>query len=167
MLRQCVDRMVGGVYVAGKFENWAVLRQLQHKLALRGWSITFDWTVFAETPTEKTRENALWDLAGVRGASAFVAVLEGKECGTFVELGYALACETRCLIIDNSINSKNSVFYRHPLVSYVSYNPTLWVGAQVLPKDGGSGVFELHADVLAAIFDDWRERLLKPVGSLG
>lgn len=115
------DVLSGTVYVAAKFEEWPLVRALQHQLSLRGWRIGFDWTPFGAFPEEGGHaENAYWDVAGVRDAALLIAVLTtGRERGTFVELGYALGRGVRVLVIDATIEQEKSVFFEHPLVTYL------------------------------------------------
>jgi len=123
------DRLAGTVYVASKFEQWELTRGVQRAMSTRGWRIGFDWTVFAEAELKEHpdyKENAVWDLAGVKTADIAIALLTGDERGTFIEIGYALALGINTLVIDATEDRKSSVFWHHPKVTYLKYEPSLY-----------------------------------------
>ena len=96
------------VYVAGKFEEAPLIRDIQELFCRRGWTITCDWTV--DKPTEeldKLKSCAQRDYEGVETADLLVFFAANKlpYRGAFVELGIALGKNIPTAIIGHGIDS--------------------------------------------------------------
>jgi len=103
------------VYVAGKFEERNLIRQLMDKIEDAGHDITYDWTV--NTESDGLNNCATWDMIGVRKADLlFVyAVNDWKYLGAPAEIGGALALFKKVYILGNGL--RDLVFSYHPLVT--------------------------------------------------
>jgi hypothetical protein len=90
-------------YVAGRFGDWRIIREVQAALRAAGCTITYDWTVHAERG-ESERDGSMTrvamaaaagtDLAAAWDADLFVLVCEGDMAdaiGCYIEFGAAAA----------------------------------------------------------------------------
>ena len=112
------------IYVAGKWQEKSQVKQVQIALVNAGHEITHDWTIHemgAHEPKQDTdvligthwydpeelARQALGDLRGVQTAEAIVicAINPHKYSGTLTEMGIALGCGRRVLIIGEHIDS--------------------------------------------------------------
>ncbi len=111
------------IYVAGKFQEKSQVKQVQIALKNVGHEITHDWTVHdmgrheSQEPTdvqigahwydpEELARQALGDLRGVQTADVIVicAINPHRYSGTLTEMGIALGCGHRVLIIGDCID---------------------------------------------------------------
>ncbi len=111
------------IYVAGKWQEKAQVKQVQLALMAVGHTITHDWTVHemgaheSQLDTdvligthwydpEELANQARGDLRGVMQAEAIVicAINPHKYSGTLTEMGIALGCGRRVLIIGDNID---------------------------------------------------------------
>ena len=112
------------IYVAGKWQEKPQVRVVQAALVAAGHTITHDWTMHEEGNdvclgddwveiyhkwySPKTlEEEARGDLIGVQTCDAIVvcAINPHKYSGTLTEMGIALGCGHRVLIIGDNIDS--------------------------------------------------------------
>jgi len=112
------------IYVAGKWQEKPQVRAVQTALIAAGHVITHDWTiaelghdhiggpdwvqVYSKWYDPKELEaQARGDLIGVQTADAIVvcAINPHKYSGTLTEMGIALGCGHRVLIIGDNIDS--------------------------------------------------------------
>lgn len=106
------------VYVAGKFEEKARVRETQEILKARGHEITYDWTVNEDATAHKPT-CAFNDLVGVLRADAFVLHWHPNLKGGNVELGAALALERIAVyVIGCPVNDQPNVFYHHAAIKH-------------------------------------------------
>jgi len=108
------------IYVAGKFEEWQTVREVQQFLREMGHEITFDWTEEAAKrkgtyvfESDKLT-NAEADLTGVEEADALIAIAHDDLYGTLIEIGMALADDTPVYLVGNF---RDSVFWALPNVT--------------------------------------------------
>lgn len=106
------------VYVAGKFEDRDIVRQVYRELKSKGHEITLDWTDHEHSKT--TSEQAKWaveDIEGVKRCDVLIAVLisDYRYRGALIEIGAALALGKRVITLGRNENS--STFLYHPLVT--------------------------------------------------
>lgn len=110
------------VYVAASSKKWATARLMMNTFRMHGYEITYDWTVDVEkygpgspdeTPQEVMKNAAQNDLIGVVDAEVFVLLWTPEVYGAMVELGAALASNTRRIIIvpESTFKPRFSVFF--------------------------------------------------------
>jgi hypothetical protein len=108
-------------YVAGKYEDYERVREVQETIRGFGHGITYDWTDDVEyyltegdndsiTP-EIEAQLAARDLDGVRRAMIVVAVSNEHWCGTLIEIGIALDQGKRVWILGPFVH-RHSIFFR-------------------------------------------------------
>ena len=108
------------IYVAGKFEDYLAVREVQEFLEKLGHEITFDWTPEAARGSQTYRlqsdklANAEKDVAGVEECDALVALGHPELYGTMLEIGIAIADETPVFLVGTF---RDSVFWSLPLVT--------------------------------------------------
>jgi hypothetical protein len=112
-------------YVAGRFGDWRIVRQVQDVLRADGYRITYDWTVHAEAgenerdgsmSTDAMRAAAETDLRAAADADLFVLACVGDmrdALGCYVELGAAAHAGAR---IDVISAPRESIFWHLPHV---------------------------------------------------
>lgn len=85
------------IYVAGKFEEKELVREIQQKLKDMGCTITHDWTVEdgagkqGQELEDYLRSCAMADYEGVFTADAVLVLNHKLAFGAMVEMGLALA----------------------------------------------------------------------------
>ena len=101
------------LYVAGKYEERARIREVMDQLEAVGHTITYDWT----TNCELVPNQALKDFEGVCDADAFILVAERdvSYCGTLVELGVALACDIPIFVLGHALDDR-CIFLKLPAI---------------------------------------------------
>jgi hypothetical protein len=112
------------IYVAGKFEDYRRVREIQELARKHGHTITFDWTVVAamventgQRPTEDLeRENAGKDLWGVKTAHLLIALHHPEALGTLIEVGIAFGTGKQIWLVGPW---GHSVFWADPNVMKV------------------------------------------------
>ncbi len=111
------------IYVAGKWQEKSQVKQVQIALVNVGHEITHDWTIHEMGAHESQQDTdvqigthwydpdelahqALGDLRGVQTCEAIVicAINPHKYSGTLTEMGIALGCGRRVLIIGDCID---------------------------------------------------------------
>lgn len=108
----------GYVYVAGKFEEGARVREVQEKLLLMGFEITHDWTQeSAEGLTGAEREaylqcNAEADVRGVEDADFLVVLNHDRAFGAMVEMGLGLAWGRVIYLVGPQV--RDNIFFHLP-----------------------------------------------------
>lgn len=126
-------------YVAGRFSDWRLIRDVQDVLRAEGYWITYDWTIHAEPKEAQAAEwkgeidpqaqrtAALTDLEAAHDAGLLVLVCNGDMAGAlgcFVEFGAAAVAGRR---IDVIAPARNSIFWHLPNVTvYASVDE--WIG---------------------------------------
>lgn len=102
------------VYVAGKWEEKARVREVQQQLRDAGHVITHDWT--SEEEVGITQEHAVNDKNGVLTADAFIGIFEKdlRYSGALSEMGIAIAKGIPIHILGDAIN--NNIFLMLPEV---------------------------------------------------
>ena len=115
------------IYVAGKWGERQICKQVMTAIERDGHEITCDWTNHDYPPsgTPESEKQALlqkWaslDIQGVRDADAlvFIAIIELNYRGAFVEMGAALGKGIPVFVIGHGIDT--CVFIDHPLIRKV------------------------------------------------
>lgn len=102
------------VYVAGKYEERAIVIKIQNALIANGHTITHDWTTHEDF--NLLPEYAMCDVDGVRQCDVLIAYMVNdlNYSGTLSEIGMALAFEKKVIIIGDAFS--RSIFVNHPLV---------------------------------------------------
>lgn len=123
------------VYVAGKWNEAAVINAVQAQLVTLGHTITHDWTAVEgigqrDSMTEEERNEyrahcAALDIAGVQNADAVLALMLDKTYpyrGTFTEIGCALGLGKHIVMVcpDNTYSCTTNCFFHHPSIKRVS-----------------------------------------------
>lgn len=90
------------IYVAAKWEEKDLARDLMTLLEEHGHTITYDWTQCSVCDTEQAQK----DRKGVMTADAFVGlfVRDLAYCGAIAEFGMACAREIPCVLIGHAID---------------------------------------------------------------
>ena len=104
-------------YVAGKWQDRELIREIMDKLEAMGHEITVDWTRHEYPDNEDVL--SIWatlDIHGVQTCDTFVVLfINGHRFrGALVEVGAALAMHKRVCVIGNDEDS--CIFLKHPLV---------------------------------------------------
>jgi len=133
------------VYIAGCFDNYLEIRNIQHILEDHGYEITYDWTVRAEkTILDRQKENespvrtphqlkeeAVLDMNGVIVADWTLFIMTEKNYvyrSTFCELGASITRDIMHDKIGHTIILSNDqedtyaqtlCFYHHPNIIHV------------------------------------------------
>lgn len=106
-------------YIATTLGNAAAHNRLRDLLAARGHYLTYDWTAHgsvADRTPEERAEVATEELSGVECADVVFVLLPGGA-GTHTEMGAALVCGARVILVATPEEAERVVFYRHPLVT--------------------------------------------------
>ena len=113
------------IYVAGGFDHWRAIREIQALLRDAGHSITYDWTRAAEQVERGNPEpRSSWpaiaeeEIYGVHEAQLLVVRLPGAH-GTHAELGAALACGVP-VVLAYAGDLPDCIAYHHPLVNRIA-----------------------------------------------
>jgi len=119
------------IYVAGKFEEYKAVQEVQMMARGHGHIITYDWTVIAErqaNPAGATVESgkafladcAQKDWLGVKSCHTFIGLWHPEVFGTIVEFGIALAYAKELWLVGDWRNARrlNSPFFYLPNVRY-------------------------------------------------
>lgn len=105
------------IYVASKFENKEVVREVYKQLKENEFKITCDWTNHQKTSDKKPKhilkKQAIEDYQGICDADILLFLPPGGK-GTHIEIGIAMGKGTPVVIIGNVV--KENGFYNHPLV---------------------------------------------------
>jgi hypothetical protein len=121
------------VYVAGKYTDFATIRENQAKCMEAGFIISYDWTAAAEQHlVEKKkkfpRRDAYDDIDGVLKADWTVLIMTDSEYsyrGTFCELGASITRDIQrgvrrtIIVSDGMVAAGECVFFHHPNVYLV------------------------------------------------
>lgn len=101
------------IYVAGKWELKARVREVQNMLQQCGHVITHDWT---KHEAGDFRRDSIIDLRAVADADVFVGIFEEDVpyAGALCELGAALALGKPCYILGNAPITERCIFFYHP-----------------------------------------------------
>ncbi len=108
------------IYVASKFENKELVKEVQEELIREGHSITHDWS--NESDAGKTGielENyqarcAQQDFDGVKNAD-LVLLINHQGCkGTYTEFGIALALNKYVVIVKPELTNQVFFHLKHP-----------------------------------------------------
>lgn len=118
-LRPMIDRRV---YVAGRLDNAATVREAQAMAKQAGCLITYDWTTHGSVSANPE----LWSQCSVAEVTAaatcclLVAFLPGGR-GTHCEIGLALGSD-RCesVVLVGAETTDFCLFYKHPKVEHVA-----------------------------------------------
>lgn len=115
------------IYVAAKFEEKQLVKEVQAALVKAGHTITHDWTNKPAT-----------DLNGVREADLLVLLLPPAGGESMIELGAALALDKHVLLVLSSMDAGiDNVFFALPQVQRLiradSTNPEL-VAIQIVQE---------------------------------
>jgi len=107
------------IYVAGKWQERDLIREIMKSLRDLGHEITCDWTDH-EYPTENIKEKlakyAVIDIEAVTACDVLIFYAENNlpYAGAFCEMGAALALGKPVFIVGEGIDS--CIFTNHPLV---------------------------------------------------
>lgn len=124
------------LYVAGKFEEAARVRQVHKRLRNAGHEITHDWT--NEDPGERTgdelgaflRDCAIKDYDGVRTADAVLVLNHPHLFGGAAEMGMALALGKPVFLVEPWL--RDNIFFHLPRESGMRTFPDLDSALSVL-----------------------------------
>lgn len=114
------------IYVAGKTQDRARVRQVQNLVRHTGHEVTYDWTAIVEKhggdsnevpiAPELRRTYALNDLRGTYTADLLIACGHPNLCGTLWECGMAAAFSTPIWLLWWEECSRHSIFEDLPNV---------------------------------------------------
>ena len=108
------------IYVASKWQDREIIKQIQKDIELAGHSISYDWTDHSFDPVAGTKKDlerlAVEDIQGVINADLLIvyAVFHYSYEGAFCEMGAALALGKPIYVVGYAIDS--CIFINHPLV---------------------------------------------------
>lgn len=109
-------------YIASGLENADNVEKLAAQLRDSGWTQTYNWTEHGsvnDEPTERIREVAHRELAGVWQADIVIVMLPGGR-GTHVEMGAAIAWNKPVILLtekeDKLQDGRTCSFYHHTRV---------------------------------------------------
>jgi hypothetical protein len=113
------------IYVAGKFEEYEIVREVQKAAVEAGHYVTADWTRFAEEvlvrgrkpDTQYLQECAGHDYWGVKNCHLFIGIHHPDQFGTSVEFGLALAWGKRVWLV-GEWEPRQSPFFYVPGIKY-------------------------------------------------
>lgn len=117
------------IYVAGKWEEMARVREVQAQLRAVGHRITHDWTSYQ---SDSPRDQAICDLTGVRCADVLVLIVEKdlRYAGAWVEMGIAIGRGIPVYVLGTA--GDQNIFMNLPRV-YRGIDSLLELDAPVLP----------------------------------
>jgi nucleoside 2-deoxyribosyltransferase len=107
------------LYVSGAWAHRHAVRRLMAKLVEAGHTMTYDWTRAGLPPTGPAgkvwlRAMAARELAGIRAADAFVALMDHPTYpyrGTLAELGVALGAGIPVFILTKGVHLQLDATY--------------------------------------------------------
>ena len=108
------------VYLAGKWQEAATIKQYADELRSLGHTITMPWFECHVAPAvEELRQSAIEDFNGVCDADIAIFIFEKKlpYAGAYTELGIALASGCEVVIVGSGGNS--NIFTSMPEVEKV------------------------------------------------
>ena len=132
------------IYVGGCFDDYLEIRKIQNILILKGYEISYDWTIRAEKTVyernnlsvdirtaDKLKEEAELDMNGIYEADWTIFIITRKEYvyrGTFFELGASIMRDTlrnkrQTIILSNkneNTYAKTLCFFHHPSIIHVN-----------------------------------------------
>lgn len=105
------------IYVAGKWEEREIIREIHKTLISMGHIITCDWTNHTEHGF--SMKYAIEDIEGVKQCDFLIAYMKKEYTykGVWVEIGGALVLNKPVLVIGDKGDS--GIFINHPLVTRV------------------------------------------------
>lgn len=127
------------IYVAGKFENYKQVQEVQELARKHGHRITHDWTDIAQaaesgdidTKNEVTlRQCAQADAWGVKTCHVFIGIYHPHQFGTTVEFGMALALNKEVWLVGDW-QPADSPFFFVPHIRYLRFNDTSDLGFEL------------------------------------
>lgn len=122
------------IYLAGKWSDKINMRKMMMELEEIGHTITHNWTN-NETPTRSPQELAYFaklDIDGVINADYVIAYMDDPKYayrGTFTEIGCAIGCKKRIIIVspDYDLTNKDeqpyystNCFFHHTQIEHVN-----------------------------------------------
>lgn len=107
------------VYLAGKWEEAAVIKQYADELRFLGHTITMPWFEDHVNGQEDLAQSAIEDEAGIVNAEMAIFIFEKSlpYAGAYTELGVAIALRRRIVIVGRAAN--RNIFVNHPCVEKV------------------------------------------------
>ena len=107
------------IYVAAKFCDRLMVREVYKRLEENGHTVTVDWTNHEQDTDEDKRHWSEVDIQGIRDCDALIAVFieERHQRGAMIEIGAALGLNKPVLIIGYS--ESTSTLLKHPLIERV------------------------------------------------
>jgi hypothetical protein len=113
------------VYVAGRTTDLDRVRNAQRLFESAGHEITCDWTMqvdyFTSNPDQlddiNKRACASGDLEGVLSADLVCVMMNGGMCGSYIEIGAALAAGKNVWLVGKP--ERDSVFFYLPGVYFI------------------------------------------------
>jgi nucleoside 2-deoxyribosyltransferase len=102
-------------YVAGKYSERKLIREVMNELESMGHTITEDWT--KHTDLNKALIYAVRDTNGVKNCDALVEIMINHNTyqGAWVEFGIAIACDKPIYLIGDA--GDDCIFTKYPLVT--------------------------------------------------
>ena len=107
------------IYLAGKWEEAAVIKQYADELRFLGHTITMPWFEDHVNGQEDLAQSAIEDEAGIVNAEMAIFIFEKSlpYAGSYTELGIAIALRRRIVIVGPAAD--RNVFVNHPCVEKV------------------------------------------------
>lgn len=106
------------IYVAGKWEDREIIRDIHKVLTSNGYAITCDWTY--HTKHVDSVKRALEDINGVRQCELLIAYMKNEYAykGVWAEIGAALALYKQVIVIGDKADA--CIFINRPFVTRVN-----------------------------------------------
>ena len=112
------------IYIAAKFEDVELYRDLKSDLETAGFSITTDWTEHQKVhPFSKHKSlcniQSLEDCMGIQEADCLVLLYNGKKgSGMSFELGYATALGKKIFMLSTTETKEYGTLLKHDTQDY-------------------------------------------------
>lgn len=109
--------MINRVYVAGRFEEKELVRQVQESLRKLNYIIQLDWTWHERSDHGFPSQYAIEDILGASTADIYVGIFLRSHSykGALVEMGAALGNGKKVIIVGHAIDT--CIFVGHPLAA--------------------------------------------------
>lgn len=108
------------IYVAAKFEDRLLVREVFKTIESYGFRVALDWTDHEKDGTLDKIKWANADIDAIRECDAVIALFieERHQRGALIEIGAALGLNKPVIIVGDKENT--STLLRHPLITRVN-----------------------------------------------